>query len=120
MTTRPIMDSADWIRRTAAARDALIARGTCRAAAFHVIEDGDVVSLDFDCAYPQAWGEHVIQDESGNIIRGFVREDAIPVGLVLFWPKGTDVCGEAFDAKDPIAYLQEVEFWDSVPPPSDS
>lgn len=61
-------------------------------------------------------GELITRNEAGDLISGWLREDLIPAGLVVHWPAGTDPSGEAYDAEDPILYLQEVEFWASYTP----
>ncbi|UUV43614.1 hypothetical protein RCKAI_42 [Rhodobacter phage RcKai] len=116
---KTIETAAEWIARSAEARDKLIADQVARPTDFHVVQPGDDPTLAWATIYPEAWGERIVRDPAdGSLICGWVREDAIPVGLVLYWPAGTDSSGEAYDADDPILYLQEVELWASYAPES--
>ena len=108
----PYADTADWVARTHAAAERLIAEHNYRREDFVTIGEDDDVTLDFSPGQmPDDWGEHVRRDEDGTVVSGWVREDCVPVGLTLFWPQGTDWSGEAHDPLDPEWLLRDIEFW---------
>jgi hypothetical protein len=61
--------------------------------------------------YPRRWADHMHNGALG----GWVAERSIPDGLTLYWPKGVDHNGEAYDADDPILLLAELQWWDTMP-----
>jgi hypothetical protein len=115
----PILTPEDWIRQSASARDRLIAEHGMRPDFFHVVEEDDEPCLGWAPIYPKEWGEGIVFDPDGTLVTGWVRYDAVPVGLVLYWPPGIDVTGEAFDPDDPILYLQHLEMWEKFSPEAD-
>ncbi len=112
MRIEPIKDRTDWIARSKECAALLVSKYGYHPDDFHVVGTDDEPSLDYSPVYPKEWGRHMKYDDDGNVLWGFVRHDIIPSGLMLHWPSGFDCCGEAFDPKDPIFMVEEVELWE--------
>jgi hypothetical protein len=86
-----------WTKR---ARDILVKHHGYPAGDFIRIGDNEP-SMNWCPLYPKHWE------------RGCSSWlDKLPRGAVLYWPSGTDICGEAHDPEDPILMLSELQYWE--------
>lgn len=108
------------MKETRAAKEALVNKHGFEEDVFHVVQENDHVHIPHQDYYPDDWETEI----AGNVairIKGSVKRDCIPEGLVLFvMTESQCTCCTcvADDEKlppmfqDPIMMLKGIELWE--------
>ena len=51
--------------------------------------------------------------------RNFAFVDWLPPNAIVYWPPGTDICGDGYDPQDPCDLLADIQHWMKFKYPDD-
>jgi len=102
-----VYSKKQWITLSKRCRAELVEKHRFNPDDFCRVGD-DKPSMNWSGMYPREW-RYPFKHTEAN----WLKDSAIPAGLIVHWPRGTDYFGEAYDANDPAYMLADVQYWEN-------